>query len=51
MVDIGASVLARLKQKANENNIQFQQMLTLFCQEEFLRRISKSQYSEHIILK
>jgi len=44
MTDIGASILARLKNKAKESNINYQQFLQLFFQEEFLRRLSKSLY-------
>jgi hypothetical protein len=49
MVDTGASVIARLKQKAQKEGIQLQLFLNLFCQEEFLRRIQKSKYREKLI--
>jgi predicted nucleotidyltransferase component of viral defense system len=49
--DLGASLLARLKNKAKAANINYQQILQLFFQEEFLRRLSKSAYAENFILK
>ena len=51
MADIAASVLARLKNKAAESGRSYQLCLQLFCQEEFLRRLEKSQYSENLVLK
>jgi len=51
MANIVASTLARLKQHSKIKGIQLQQVLNLFCQEEFLRRISKSDYREKLILK
>ena len=51
MADIGASILAKLKNKAKESNIIFQQCLQLFFQEEFLRRLSKSPYVDNLVLK
>jgi predicted nucleotidyltransferase component of viral defense system len=51
MADLGASILAKLKNKAKESNISYQQCLQLFFQEEFLRRLSKSQYVNNLILK
>ena len=51
MTDIGASILAKLKNKAKESNISYQQCLQLFFQEEFLRRLSKSPYEKNFILK
>ena len=39
MTDKAASVLARLKNKAKENGISYQQCLQLFLQEEFLRKL------------
>jgi len=50
-VDIGASLLAKLKNKAKTANINYQQILRLFFQEEFLRRLSKSKYADNFILK
>lgn len=51
MADIAASVLARLKNKAKESGRNYQLCLQLFCQEEFLRRLEKSRYSENLVLK
>ena len=51
MKDIGASVLARLKNKAKDSGISYQQCLQLFFQEEFLRRLSASRYRKNLILK
>ena len=49
--DRAASVLARLKNKAKEYGISYQQCLQLFLQEEFLRKLSASQYKDNLILK
>lgn len=49
--DMGASVLTRLKQQAKDTGLNYQMCLQLFCQEEFLRRLSLSKYSENMILK
>ena len=51
MADIAASVLARMKNKAKESGRSYQLCLQLFCQEEFLRRLEKSQYAENLVLK
>lgn len=51
MADIAASVLARLKNRANESGRSYQLCLQLFCQEEFLRRVEKSKYAENLVLK
>ena len=51
MADIAASVLARLKNKAKESGRSYQLCLQLFCQEEFLRRLEKSQYAKNLVLK
>lgn len=51
MADIAASILARLKNKAKESGRSYQLCLQLFCQEEFLRRLEKSQYAENLVLK
>lgn len=51
MADIAASVIARLKNKAKESGRSYQLCLQLFCQEEFLRRLEKSQYAENLVLK
>lgn len=51
MVDSAQSVLAKLRNKAKQTGKSFQLHLQLFCQEEFLRRVSKSSYSNNLILK
>lgn len=51
MTDIAASVLARLKNKSTESGRSYQLCLQLFCQEEFLRRLEKSNYAENLVLK
>ena len=51
MADTAASVLARLKNKADESGRSYQLCLQLFCQEEFLRRLEKSEYAENLVLK
>lgn len=51
MADTASSVLARLKNKAKESGRSYQLCLQLFCQEEFLRRVEKSKYSENLVLK
>ena len=49
--DRATSVLARLRNKARENGISYQQCLQLFMQEEFLRKLSASPYKDNLILK
>ncbi len=51
MTNIADSVLSRLKSNAKAQEISFQQLLNLFCQEEFIRRLSKSDYKNNLILK
>jgi predicted nucleotidyltransferase component of viral defense system len=51
MPDIAASVLARLRNKAAESGRSYQLCLQLFCQEELLRRIEKSEYADNLVLK
>lgn len=51
MADTGASVLARLKNKAAETGRSYQLCMQLFCQEEFLRRLEQSKYAENMVLK
>lgn len=51
MADMAASVLARLKNKAKESGRSYQLCMQLFCQEEFLRRLEKSEYAENLVLK
>lgn len=45
------SVLAKLKNESKEKGISLQQLINLFCQEEFIRRLSMSNYKENLILK
>lgn len=45
------SVLQKLKNKARKKRLPFQLVLQLFCQEEFLRRLSKSSHNHKLILK
>lgn len=51
MKDMGASVLERLRNKAKKDNKNYQQIIQLFLQEEFLRRLVKSKYAGNLILK
>lgn len=51
MPDIATSVLAKLKNKAKATGISYQQCLQLFFQEEFLRRLAGSKYTDNFILK
>lgn len=46
-----ASALARLKNQARTEGINYQMCLPLFFQEEFLRRLSHSKYRENLVLK
>lgn len=49
--DIGKSIIEQLKNKSKNTGISLQVYLQLFCQEEFLRRLSVSKYSNNFILK
>jgi len=51
MADISASVLEKLQNKAKETGRSYQLCLQLFCQEEFLRRVSLSKYADNLVLK
>ena len=51
MKNITESVLAQLKNESKKKGVSLQQLLNLFCQEEFIRRLSKSNYKENLILK
>ncbi|WP_366923566.1 nucleotidyl transferase AbiEii/AbiGii toxin family protein [Metallumcola ferriviriculae] len=51
MADKATSVLAKLKNESKKQGIQLQQLLNLFCQEEFIRRLSQSRYRDNLILK
>ena len=44
MPDIAQSILDRLKMKARSSGKDYQLVLQLFCQEEFLRRLEHSDY-------
>lgn len=46
-----ASLLDRLKNLSRQKGISFQQTLNLYCQEEFIRRLSKSRFKANLILK
>ena len=48
---MGASVLARLKNKAAETGRSYQLCMQLFCQEEFMRRLEKTKYVDNFVLK
>lgn len=50
-MDQGASVIAKLKNKAKKTGKPFQVHLQLFCQEEFLRRVALSKYADNLVLK
>ncbi len=45
--NMAASVLTRLKNQSKEEGIPFQMVLQLFAQEEFLRKLSLSQYADN----
>ncbi len=51
MGNMSASVLAKLKNLSRNKGISLQQLLNLFCQEEFLRRLELSKYNTNLILK
>ena len=51
MSNRGYSTLAKLRNRALQEGVPFQQFLTLFLQEEFIRRLSQSIYREKRILK
>jgi len=51
MADKAQSVLDRLKAKARNTGKPFQLLLQLFCQEEFLRRVQRSRYTNNLVLK
>ena len=50
-MDVGESVLAKLRNKAQKSGMPFHLHLQLFCQEEFLRRLSLSKYADNLVLK
>lgn len=49
--NMAASVLTRLKNQSKKERIPFQMVLQLFAQEEFLRKLSLSEYADNLILK
>lgn len=51
MADLAVSTLAKLKNIAKEKGLPFQQILNLFCQEEFIRRFADSEFKDKLILK
>jgi len=51
MPDIGASILAKIKNKARQMGKPYQLCLQPFFQEEFLRRLAGSKYAGNFILK
>ena len=51
MIDQGESVLAKLRNKARLTGKSFQLLIQLFCQEEFLRKVTHSKYKDNLILK
>ncbi len=51
MIKSDASILAKLKNTARITNRSYQLCLQLFCQEEFLRKLESSKYSDNFILK
>ena len=51
MPDTAQSLLDKLKNKSRKTGKNFQLILQLFCQEEFLRRLQLSRYSNNLILK
>lgn len=50
-MDKGASVLVKLKNKSKQTGKPLQMHLQLFCQEEFLRKLSLSKYADDLVLK
>lgn len=50
-MDKAASTLAKLKNKSKQTGISLQMHLQLFCQEEFLRKLSMSKYADNFVLK
>ena len=49
--NMAASVLARLRNQARQEGISYQIGLQLFIQEEFLRKLSRSEYKKNLVLK
>lgn len=51
MGNAAESVLAKLKNRSKRDGVSLQQLINLFCQEEFIRRLSYSNYKDNLILK
>lgn len=51
MKNISRLVLDRLKNRAKTTGVPYNQLLLIFCQEEFLRRLTKSEYRKNFVLK
>ncbi len=51
MMDKSISILDKLKNKSKASGIGYQLLLQLLCQEEFLRRLSKSDFKNDFVLK
>ena len=51
MDDRVKSILGKLKNKSKSSGIDYQLLLQLLCQEEFLRRLSFSEYKHEFVLK
>ena len=51
MKNMSESILARLKNESKKKGISLQQLLNLFFQEEFIRRLAMSNYRNNLILK
>ena len=50
-MNIEKRIIQKLKNKSKKSNLSLQLILQLFCQEEFLRRLSQSKYKNDLILK
>lgn len=50
-MDKAKSILSKLKNKSKQTGNSLQLHIQLFCQEEFLRRLSISKYKEDFVLK
>jgi len=50
-IDMGTSVITKLKNKSKETGKPLQLYLQLFCQEEFLRKVALSKYVDNLVLK
>ena len=50
-MDRAKSILSKLKNKSKHTGNSMQLHIQLLCQEEFLRRLSKSRYKDDFVLK